>query len=211
MKDRDRYHHGCLKETMIEEGINYIKKHGIENMSIRRLASLCNVSHSAPYNHFKDKSDFIDQIIIYVTSKFMDALNKIYHEYKGSPDIMTELGIGYVDFFARNPNYFNILFFENQVDFGLVFSKVDDNNNTFPPFTLFKNAAIEFLENVGMESGEYNDQILFMWSLVQGLVTIFILKGVEYADNQKVSIRRILGVKQYAKYSEKSNENNKIE
>ncbi|MCK9268163.1 MAG: TetR/AcrR family transcriptional regulator [Alkaliphilus sp.] len=209
MKDRDRYHHGYLKKTMIEEGIKYIKKHGVENMSLRRLASLCNVSHSAPYKHFKDKSDFIDQIILYVTDKFMDTLNEIYHEYKGTFDIMTELGIGYVNFFANNPNYFNILFFENQVDFGLVFSEDDDDINFFPPFALFKNAAVEFLEYAGIEREEYNDQVLFMWSIVQGLATIFTLKGVEYTDRQRASIRRILGIKQYSTCDEEIDKDGK--
>lgn len=198
-KDKNRYHHGYLKKTMIEEGIKYIKKYGVENMSLRKLASLCNVSHSAPYKHFKDKSDFIHQIILYVTDKFMDTLNEIYHRYKGTADIMTELGIGYVDFFARNPNYFNILFFENQVNFRFVFSEDDDNINFFPPFTLFKKAAFEFLEDAGIEREEYNDQILYMWSIVQGLTSIFTLNGVEYTDSQKDSLRRIIGTKQYFK------------
>ncbi|MDD3818660.1 MAG: hypothetical protein PHG41_02320 [Actinomycetota bacterium] len=72
-----------------------------------------------------------------------------------------------------------VIVIENDmVHFGLVFSEDDDNINFFPPFTLFKNAAVEFLEDAGIECEEYNDQILFMWSIVQGLGTIFTLKGV---------------------------------
>lgn len=194
---KDRYHHGYLKQTMIEEGINYINNHGVEKLSLREIAYLCNVSHGAPYKHFKDKNDYINQIIIYVTEKFTDTLTNIVGNYEDTNEIMTELGIEYVDFFSRNPNYFRILFFENQVDFGLVFSENEDSINSFPPYKIYKNTAVKFLEGLGMKDQECDDQILFMWSLVQGLASIFTLKGVEYTESQKASIRRILGIKTY--------------
>lgn len=197
MENKDRYHHGYLKQTMIEEGIKYINQHGIESISLRRLASICNVSHAAPYKHFKDKEDFINQIIIYVVDKFTDTLAGIVDEYSGTTNIMTELGIRYVDFFAKNPNYYYIMFFHNQVDFGTVLSDQAAPINGFPPYQIFKSSAINFMDMIGVEKEEYEDQILFMWSLVQGLASIFTLKGVEYGEQEKLSIRRILGIKKY--------------
>lgn len=197
MKNKDRYHHGYLKQTMIEEGIKYINQHGIESISLRRLASICNVSHAAPYKHFKDKEDFINQIIIYVVDKFTDTLTEIVDEYEGTTEIMTELGIRYVDFFAQNPNYYYIMFFHNQVDFGVVLSDQTDQMNRFPPYQIFKSSAIKFMDMVGVPKEEYEGQILFMWSLVQGLASIFTLRGVEYSKREKLSIRGILGIKTY--------------
>lgn len=197
MENRDRYHHGYLKRTMIEEGIKYINQHGIESISLRKLAFLCNVSHAAPYKHFKDKDDFINQIIMYVVDKFTDTLTEIFDEYRGTTDIMTELGIRYVDFFAKNPNYYYIMFFHNQVDFGIVFSDQTDQVNNFPPYEILKSSAIKFMEMAGIAKEEYDDQILFMWSLVQGLASIYTLNGVEYNEQEKLKIRRILGIKTY--------------
>ncbi len=197
MTNKDSYHHGYLKQTMIEEGIKYINQHGIENMSLRKLASVCNVSHAAPYKHFKDRDDFINQIIIYIVDKFMDKLIAIVREYEGTHEIMTELGVGYVDFFARNPNYFFIIFSENQVNFEFILSENDDGISSFPPYQVFRESAVKFMKLAGIPPVENADQILFMWALVQGLASIFTLKGMEYNEQQKASIRRILGIKTY--------------
>lgn len=51
----DIYHHGDLKESLIRTGLKLFNEKGIENFSIRKLAALYNVSHSAYYKHFKNK------------------------------------------------------------------------------------------------------------------------------------------------------------
>jgi len=197
LTNKDSYHHGYLKQTMIEEGIKYINRHGIENMSLRKLASICNVSHAAPYKHFKDKDDFINQIIMYIVDKFMDTLTAIVRKYEGTHEIMTELGVGYVDFFARNPNYFFIIFSENQVNFEFILSENEESFSSFPPYQVFRESAVKFMKLAGIPSEENTNQIIFMWALVQGLASIFTLKGMQYNEQQKASIRRILGIKTY--------------
>ena len=51
----DKYHHENLRQELIDAGIRIINEVGEENLSLRGVASACNVSHSAPYAHFKDK------------------------------------------------------------------------------------------------------------------------------------------------------------
>ncbi len=49
----DTYHHGDLKESLIIEGLKLFNEEGADKFSLRKVAALCNVSHSAPYKHFK--------------------------------------------------------------------------------------------------------------------------------------------------------------
>lgn len=193
--NRDRYHHGYLKKTLIEKGIDYIRKYGVETMSFRKLAAMCNVSHAAPYKHFKDKEDFVAQIISYVIDKFSKILLEVIHEYEDSPDLMLELGVAYVDFFAKNPNYFFIMFTGGGINFDFVFSTDNNKENSFPPYQIYKDVVIRFMEKMNIPPEENADQILFMWALVQGIASIFTLQGIQYNEEQKEAIRRTLKVK----------------
>ena len=58
----DSYHHGNLRQALIDAGIKLINENGEENLSLRKVAAACDVSHAAPYAHFKDKEELIDAI-----------------------------------------------------------------------------------------------------------------------------------------------------
>ena len=53
----DRYHHGNLRQALIDAGIKIINENGEEALSLRKAAAACDVSHAAPYAHFKDKDE----------------------------------------------------------------------------------------------------------------------------------------------------------
>ena len=55
----DSYHHGNLREALIDAGIKIINENGEENLSLRKVAAACDVSHAAPYAHFRDKEELI--------------------------------------------------------------------------------------------------------------------------------------------------------
>ena len=70
----DSYHHGNLRQALIDAGIKIINENGEENLSLRKVAAACGVSHAAPYAHFKDKDELIEAIKDNVTEKFMEKL-----------------------------------------------------------------------------------------------------------------------------------------
>lgn len=57
------YHHGNLKESLIQAADVALKIYGIEGLSLRAVAQQAGVSHNAPYRHFRDKDDLIDHIV----------------------------------------------------------------------------------------------------------------------------------------------------
>ena len=66
----DKYHHGNLKEELIEKGLEYIDKYGMEALSMRKLADSIGVSPAAPYAHFKNKEAFLSEVRNYITERF---------------------------------------------------------------------------------------------------------------------------------------------
>ncbi|BCW42275.1 hypothetical protein StoSoilB3_38100 [Arthrobacter sp. StoSoilB3] len=56
------YHHGKLREALLERAMETIEEAGVEGLSLRQLARDVNVSHGAPAKHFRDKQALIDAL-----------------------------------------------------------------------------------------------------------------------------------------------------
>ena len=70
----DSYHHGNLRQALIDAGIKIINENGENALSLRKVAAACNVSHAAPYAHFKDKEELLEAMKKSVTDKFTNEL-----------------------------------------------------------------------------------------------------------------------------------------
>lgn len=55
----DRYHHGNLRQALLQEAGALIREQGVDALSLRRLAERAGVSRSALYHHFRDKHDLL--------------------------------------------------------------------------------------------------------------------------------------------------------
>ena len=111
----DHYHHGNLRQALIDAGVKIINESGEENLSLRKVAALCEVSHAAPYSHFKDKDALIEAIKAHVTGQFMEELEKAVNEASSAEKALVDMGRNYVAFFLRRPDYFKFLFFLRSV------------------------------------------------------------------------------------------------
>ena len=82
-----KYHHGDLKIQLIKSGLQMIQEDGINRLSLRRLAQMCNVSEAAPYSHFKNKEELLVAIQEYVTEQLSKCLKDAYEntEHSNSP------------------------------------------------------------------------------------------------------------------------------
>ena len=179
----DKYHHGALKEELIKKGIKLLNEGGSKNFSMRKLASLCNVSHAAPYKHFKNKEEIISEIMQYVLKELAESLKKIQDKSPtDNPEfLITELGKQYVKFMVDNPDYLKILFlsdFETKI--------IIDNgniNSEYEAFNILKNNAIKAFKLQGIEEKYYARNIVAMWSMVHGIAIMIVNKTVVYGGD----------------------------
>ena len=58
-----KYHHGNLRQELIDCAIKMIGEAGVEGLSLRKVARELGVSHAAPAHHFKSKDDLLREII----------------------------------------------------------------------------------------------------------------------------------------------------
>ena len=133
---KDTYHHGNLKQELIEKGLEYIDKYGEESLSMRKLADSAGVSSAAPYAHFKNKEEYLNTVSEYITEKFSDALLLAIGSCKDPARILLELGKAYVLFFYENPLYYKFLFTRGNIEV-----------KEYRPFQIFEKAVQDFFKN----------------------------------------------------------------
>ncbi len=99
-----------VKQKLITAGIAEIEEHGISDFSLRRVASACNVSCAAPYKHFKDKEDFIAEIVLYIHNQWLMLQNQVALVFEDDvKKKLVETCVAYVRFWIANPNFRTVL------------------------------------------------------------------------------------------------------
>lgn len=169
--DKPSYHHENLKEELIEAGIRIVAEEGADALSLRRLASECGVSHTAPYRHFKNKEDILRALSDHARIAFYDRMKETLDDIpEATPHVrLVELGKCYVQFMLENPSYFKFLFFRDTT--GLVTDGGPEcgSEESKDPRDLFKETAIEYLNSIQADPTDYEYDIVTMWGIVHGL------------------------------------------
>ena len=188
--EKNGYHHGDLRRSLIETGIELISQEGEENISLRKVAAKCGVSNAAPYAHFKNKDEFIMAIQQYVMDLFTTSLEETATKYENTSEILPMLGKTYVMFFYNNPLYYDFLFSRKNIKIML---SMDSNGETEnQPLEILKNAAMKTLSRTNMTTKMIQDKTIAMWALVHGLANIVTMPNVEYDDNWESRIEEII-------------------
>ena len=95
-----------VRARLILSGIAELEEHGITDFSLRRAALAAQVSCAAPYRHFKDKDEYINEIIKYVASKWELLTNEIKKIFSSDPRrLAIETCISSIRFRAANSNF----------------------------------------------------------------------------------------------------------
>jgi AcrR family transcriptional regulator len=59
MKVKKPYHHGALRQALIDEAFKALETGGLDGLSLRSLAAKAGVSKTAPYRHFAGKRELL--------------------------------------------------------------------------------------------------------------------------------------------------------
>ena len=191
-KIKKSYHHGNLREELIEKGIEVINEEGEEKLSLRKVAKMCGVSNAAPYTYFKKKSDLLYAMSDYIWGILAMELDRTRKKYENQEDLLVKLGKTYVMFFCENHKYYHFMISRKNMKINLFskFSKIENNNEK--AFSILKIEAIKILEKMGVPNQAMQDKIIAMWALVQGLVTIMIMNDITYSEIWEEKIEEII-------------------
>ena len=173
----DSYHHGNLRQALIEAGIKIINESGEAGLTLRKVAARCGVSHAAPYAHFKDKEELIETIKSTVTGQFMEQLGQAVDSAPDAETALVNMGRSYVSFFHRNPDFFRFLFGSQNISAHIRPDR--EYEEDYPPFVLLKQTYLRYLGEKGIEKSmdEQEIEILRLWASAHGLASIACMSG----------------------------------
>lgn len=187
-----KYHHGDLKQELIHNGLLLLNKEGVEGFSLRKVASMCGVSHNAPYKHFKDKDGLINEIISEVWKKFYIALLEVTELYPNEPKLqIVEIGKAYVKFMVENPEYLKLMFLsDNSYPIKIKDDKFYGNKDS--AFGVFKDSSERYFKEINLNKNLYMEKTLTMWSMVHGIAILIIKNSIEYNGDYLVLVEKMI-------------------
>jgi AcrR family transcriptional regulator len=184
------YHHGDLKNALINAGIEIVKKEGTQALSLRKAARKAGVSHSAPYAHFKDKQALIAAISTHGLKQLYERLSQIAKKYDGLPlSQLHEVAWEYAKFGLTDPAYFKFIFsgsIEHEYDYP-EFVEVSHRNFALVVDIIRKNQKIRIIKPENPEL-----VALSVWSIVHGFINLAIEKQVPSSILQNTDIKKLL-------------------
>ncbi len=105
------YHHGNLREALIDAALALIAKKGPDGFTFAEAAREAGVSPAAPYRHFRDRDELVVEVARRGFNRFAKLLNKAWN--KGRPDALSALnavGSAYLKFASSDAALYNAMF-----------------------------------------------------------------------------------------------------
>jgi AcrR family transcriptional regulator len=107
------YHHGDLREALIEQAIASVNAVGADHVSLRAVAAAVGVSPSAAYHHFADKDALIEAVS---QRGFAELDNFILTQVSAGTgqadpvELLRHSANAYISFAVDHPHLFQVMF-----------------------------------------------------------------------------------------------------
>jgi AcrR family transcriptional regulator len=113
MKTRKTYHHGSLREALLEAAEKILRTEGLPALSLRAIAREAGVSHGSPAHHFQDLPGLLSDLAATGFLRLGDYLKNALDRPGATRD---DTDRAYVSFALENPALFLLMFREDLLD-----------------------------------------------------------------------------------------------
>jgi AcrR family transcriptional regulator len=117
MARQKNYHHGDLRQALLEAGLAMLEEVGLEGISLRKIAARVGVSHAAPEHHFPTLKHLLNAMAGEGFRLFESAMRREMAASEPSPaPQMRAAFTGYLAFATTHPHLFRLMFNANLLD-----------------------------------------------------------------------------------------------
>ena len=164
---------GQLKGAIIQYAMAYVEKNGYKDLNLDTVSRDLNVSHGAPYRHFKTKNDLLASLALDGFTDLGDTQEAFINRYPaGSREQMVALSEAYVDFLVRRERLYDVMW-----DFTWT---PDINPETAAAgrrtFVLFTSTVKAYIDEQGLDPEMQDEMQMSIWSLLHGLAVLSLHK-----------------------------------
>lgn len=111
MTIKRKYHHGALKEALVDAALELLAEGGPANLSLSEAAKRVGVTAAAPYRHFTGRDDLMGELARRGFESFGERIEDAWDE--GRPDAQTamgRMGAAYLAFAREEPGLYSAMF-----------------------------------------------------------------------------------------------------
>ena len=165
------YHHGRLRESLIEAGLIVLSEEGAHGLSLRAVARKAGVSQAAPYRHFADKDSLIAAIARKGFLQLTAEMRRAREKHTSPDQQLIEAGWVYVRFARMNPDHLRVMF-TGMVDWSQKHTELEAaGQESFGELVAI--IAAGQAKSV-VRAGDPMQSALAAWALVHGLSMLFL-------------------------------------
>ena len=170
---RRRYHHGNLREALVQAALALVEERGNPEFTLREVARRVGVTHAAPQRHFEDRAALVAAVAEEGFHGLRAHVERVARltDARDPAQRLHALGVAYVQFAVENPAHFRVMFSAELVD-----------KSRHPSLQAASRAMHDFLVRCieeGQRQGFFVEgdplELAFAaWSLVHGLAVLLV-------------------------------------
>lgn len=163
------YHHGDLRQALIDAATELLREGGPEALSLRAAARKAGVSQTAPYRHFKDRRELVAGVAQAAFVRMGDQIGRAVHEgERGLPALRRGMA-AYIHFAQEHSAEYRVMF-------GAELARRDDlpqlDETALGVFGILRN-GIERLQQGGfLGKGDPGLMAITAWATLHGLAML---------------------------------------
>ena len=169
MDVRRPYHHGDLRNALLDAARAILEEESLAELSLRAVARRAGVSHAAPYRHFPNHEALLAELAIEGFSELRSEIAAAAARPNAESDRVADLGAAYMRFVARRPALTR-----------LMFGPQLPNRDAFPALGKAADAVGEEIGNALHDSALG----LAVWASVHGLAMLILENVVDLGQRR---------------------------
>lgn len=181
IRQRQPYHHGDLRQALVDAAIALLREGGVPALSLRAAARKAGVSQAAPYRHFADHADLLAAVAADGFARLREVMIEAARGGPSPREGLRGLARAYVRFGIRHP-----------AEYRVMFGAETAGHSRFPELEKQSSSVYQLLVDgiVGLQQlglvrpGDPMAIALTVWSTMHGLVTL-VLDGLAPFDRQR--------------------------
>jgi AcrR family transcriptional regulator len=176
---RRGYHHGRLKDALIEAARTLVAERGPAGFTLAEAAKRVGVTAAAPYRHFADRNELLSELARRGFDMFGQRLAGAWNDGKPSPSTaLRRMGAAYLAFAQEEPGLYSAMFGNARTldvpDAGLSATKALETLRT---------AAAGVLAEKGAGDADARKLAFEIWSLSHGVAMLALSGHLDAGDH----------------------------
>jgi AcrR family transcriptional regulator len=183
MPRRKPYHHGNLRQALLESAILLIAEVGPAGFTLRELARRAGVSHNAPYRHFRDRDDLMAAVATQGFQELTQTMRRASKDESSALDRLKAAGLAYVTFALRRPEHFAVMF---DGPASVKTDYPDSAQAAEESFGTLLNFVKSCQDERQLPEGDPHEFALLAWTMVHGVAKLAITQRLPYRSKAEI-------------------------